>query len=356
MVLLNTSYDKTGGNMQRPDFEGALKEIVALLDAANQERLVRRITEEQIQIIAVTYQVNPYTEFAETLAEFYSDYLKQCLNDKVISEAEAEDLAHLKIVLGLNDRIVEQIHEQVVQSIYNESVAEAIADGRLDAEEREFLEKLQRDLRLSNEIAQRIYEHHAGKYLQLFFESAVQDERLSPEEEQELNAITRSLGVDLNIDQNTYSVLNKYRLYWIIENGRLPELHNVPLELAAGERCYLSVEVDWYERERQALVERIGNIRFFKANYQPLQGVEEQPILDEWQAIDRGVAYLTNRRVALRGSTTSEDIDLQRILDVRPYQQGLEIICRTGPSPYLAFEHGVDIFLVLLGRAIRDLS
>lgn len=342
--------------MERPDFEGALKEIVALLDSANQERLIRRISEAQIQIIGVTYQVNPYTEFAETLAEFYRDYLQQCLTDKVISEAESEDLAHLKIVFGLNDRTVEDIHERVVQAIYQESVNDAIADGRLDPIEREFLEKLQRDLRLPDEIAQRIYAKRASDYLQSYFGSVISDERLDPDEERELNAITRSLGVDLDISQGTLSMLNKYRLYWIIENGNLPEETDVSIELAAGERCYLSVEVEWYERERQALSDRIGNIRFFKADYQPLQGLEEQPRLDQWQTIDQGMAYLTNRRIALRGGNTSADIDLQRVMDVRPYQYGLEIFCRTGPSPYIAFEHGIDIFLVLLGRAIRDLS
>ncbi len=342
--------------MERPDFEGALKEVVALLDTANQERLIRRISEAQIQIIAVTYQVNPYTEFAETLAEFYRDYLQHCLADKVISEAEAEDLAHLKIVLGLNDRTVEQIHEAVVQAIYHESVSEAVADGRLDDAEREFLAKLQRDLRLPDEIAQRIYERQAADHLRAFFENIIDDERLSPDEERELNAITRSLGVDLDISDNNHSVLNKYRLYWVIENGKLPELYDIPIELEPGERCYLSVAVNWYERERQALSERIGNIRFFKADYQPLQSVDEQPTLEQWQAIDEGMAYLTNRRVALRGATTSADINLHRVMDVRPYQTGLEIVCRTGPSPYIAFEYGIDIFLVLLGRAIRDLS
>lgn len=342
--------------MERPDFEGALKEIIALLDTASQEHLIRRVTEAQIQIIAVTYQVNPYTEFAETLAEFYRDYLQKCLTDKIISDAEAEDLAHLKIVLGLNDRTVEQIHEQVVQSIYHESVNEALADGRLDPQERDFLSKLQHDLRLPDDIANRIYEREAADHLQAFFDDIVSDERLSPEEEQELNAITRSLGVDLDFTESTHSVLNKYRLYWIIENGKLPEIYDVPLNLTPGERCYLAVDVNWYERERQSLSERIGNIRFFKADYQPLQGLEEQTELEQWQPIDSGTAYLTNRRIALWGDDTKENIELQRVLDVRPFQNGVEVICRTGPSPFIAFEHGIDIFLVLLGRAIRDLA
>lgn len=341
--------------MNRPDFESALKEIVELIDAAIADKRIRRISEEQIQIIAVSYQVNPYIEFSETLAEFYRDFLKKALEDKVITESEAEDLAHMKLVLGLNDRMVERIHEEVVQSIYKRSVMDAVADGRIDPHEREFLEKLQRDLRLSDEIAEQIYENEAQDYLDRYFQDAIEDERLDPDEETELNAITRSLGVDINLTERTKSALNKYRLYWVIENGRLPVL-DADVELNAGEQCYFEAAATWYEQEAENLSERIGKIRFFKSDYQPLRGAESAPDMNLWQRQDYGKAYLTNQRILLDGQKMVVSIALQDILDLRPYQRGVEVYTSTTVNPYVELEAGTDIFIVLLGRAIRNLS
>lgn len=341
--------------MNRPDFESALKEIVELIDTAIADKRIRRISEEQIQIIAVSYQVNPYIEFSETLAEFYRDFLHKALEDKVINEGEAEDLAHLKLVLGLNDRAVEHIHEEVVQSIYKRSVIDAVADGRIDQQEREFLEKLQRDLRLSDDIAEQIYQNEAQEYLDRYFRSAITDERLDPDEEAELNAITRSLGVDINLTDRTKSALNKYRLYWVIENGRLPVV-DVVIELNSDEQCYLELPAAWYEQENKDLSERIGSIRFFKPDYQPLRSVAGEPNLSNWQRRDHGIAYLTNQRILLDGEASRMSLALQDILDVRAYQNGIEVYTSTTLNPYIAFQTATDIFVVLLGRAIRNLN
>ncbi len=341
--------------MNRPDFESALKEIVELIDTAIADKRIRRVSEEQIQIIAVSYQVNPYVEFSETLAEFYRDFLHKALEDKVITEGEAEDLAHLKLVLGLNDRAVERIHEEVVQAIYKRSVIEAVADGRIDSHEREFLEKLQRDLRLSDDIAEQIYQNEAQDYLDRYLTTAINDERLDPDEEAELNAITRSLGVDIALTDRTKAALNKYRLYWVIENGRLPVVE-VDIALNPDEVCYLELPAAWYEQENRDLSDRIGSIRFFKSDYQPLRGVTQQPDLSQWQRRDRGTAYLTNQRILLDGDDTRVSIALQDILDIHTYQSGVEIFTATTINPYIAFQAATDIFIVLLGRAIRNLS
>ncbi len=336
--------------------KAALSEITALVQKAIREHQLQRVSVEQIRIVVVSYQVNLYREVPEALAAIYRDHLTHCLEDKVLSEDETENLAHLKLILGLNDQDVERIHQEVVQSIYQESVEAAVADGRLDPGEQEFLNKLQYDLRLSNDIAQRIYAQEAKEYLNRYYHYATDDERLSPDEEQELNAIARSLGVDIDVDELTQSALNKYRLYWVIENGRLPVL-DVDVELGRGEYCYLEVEVDWYEHRHKTLSERIGSVRFFRSDYQRSVTLDAKPVAEEdWQHIDSGTVYLTNERLLLMGTKSQAEIELTRILDFKMYRNGIEVICRSGSSPFLAFETGVDIFLVLLGRAIRDLE
>jgi hypothetical protein len=333
----------------------ALSEILNLLEQAQQDRLLRRISLEQIQIIAGTYEVNLQRAFPDTLAGFYKDYLQHCLEDKIISEAESETLAHLKLILGLNDYTIDQIHNDVVHSIYQAGVDEVLADGRLDPEELEFLTKLQHDLIVPGELAKRIYTHKAEEYLQKFFLYAIADERLSPDEDEELYAIARSLGVDLDLDQQTQSALNKYRLYWMIENGKLPEIE-VDFPLQHAEDCYLICNADWYEYSTKTLRERMSSVRFFKSAYQHLTDLNVKLISDDDMVkIDSGRAILTSQRLILDGGSKRAEIDLEKIIDLTTYRNGVEIVGRSGTSPFLALKAGADIFAVMLGRAIRDL-
>lgn len=336
--------------------EVALSEVSALLRDAMRDQRLRRVSQEQIRIIAASYQVNLHKEFPTAMTGFYRDYLHQCLKDHVISEGEAEDLAHLKLILGLNDQTIDEIHHAVVNIVYEASVEDVLADGRLDADEQRFLERLQYDLKLSEDIAREIYAREAKEYINRYYHYVVEDERLAPAEERELNAIARSLGVDIDIDEHTQSALNKYRLYWVIENGRLPRLQS-EVGLRADEQCYLDVNAAWYEPQFKTLAERISHVRFYKSAYQRTTHLNELALNEaEWRRIDTGTVYLTNQRLVLHGAQAHDEIALDKILDVEVYRNGLEVIGVSGTSPFLALEKGLDIFLVLLGRAIRDIG
>lgn len=344
------------GQYYKHNPEVALSEVAALITDAIRDQRLRRVSLEQIQIIAVTYQVNLNKEFPKAMAGFYQDYLQHCLQDHVISDAESEDLAHLKLILGLNDQTIDDIHHEVVHAFYKASVEEVLADGRLDPDEQHFLERLQFDLKLPENIAQEIYAHEAKDYINRYYQYIVEDERLSPTEEQELNAIAHSLGVDIDVDEHTQSALNKYRLYWVIENGRLPRLFT-GLDLDTDEQCYLAVDATWYEPQFKTLAERISHVRFHKSAYQRVTHLDELGVDNpEWRLIETGKVYLTSRRLVLQGQQTQSEIGLDKILDIEIYRNGLEVIGSSGTSPFLAFEKGLDIFVVLLGRAIRDLG
>ena len=69
------------------------------------------------------------------------------------------------------------------------------------------------------------------------------DERLSPEEEKELREISKSLNLEVNIDQNTQELLNKYRLFWQIENGAIPVI-SAPIILQKSENCYFHTNMN----------------------------------------------------------------------------------------------------------------
>ena len=92
-------------------------------------------------------------------------------------------------------------------------------------DERRFLEKLKSDLKLPDDITKDIYNESAKVLLEKFISDAVSDERLSPEEQSEYDAICKSLNVDLKFEKQTQAALDRFKLYWQLENGDLPTLN-----------------------------------------------------------------------------------------------------------------------------------
>ncbi|MEO5510639.1 MAG: hypothetical protein ABIS27_08400 [Longimicrobiales bacterium] len=133
--------------MNRLPRENAWIEVNNLLaDVAE----VRGVRPEQVARIAERYRMPLRGEFCGRLERFYRDYLLFCLADRRLSEDERSDLAHLKRILRLNDRVVSAIHESVARQVYAQGVDAVLSDGRINPEEREFLHILQQHLALSS--------------------------------------------------------------------------------------------------------------------------------------------------------------------------------------------------------------
>lgn len=254
--------------------------------------------------------------------------------------------------------IVDEIHNEVAASIYQKGVEEAIADGRLNSNEKVFLEKLQRDLRLPDETAQRIYSAKAKEYLERYLKVAISDERFSPGEEKEINAIFESLGVKIIYDEETKSLLNRYRLYWIIENESLTEIE-VGIKLQRDEKCYFDCDVDWHEyRSVTRPVQYVGpTLRTKSARdfYCRMSDLDVQKISDDLlNYINSGRLFLTNKRLIFMGTQNNTAIELTKILDFIPYKNGVKIQEESGKISFLVFDKDIDIFAVTLGRVIQD--
>jgi hypothetical protein len=117
---------------------------------------VRQVRPEQIARIAEKYRMPLRGQFLGRLERFYRDYLIYCLADARLSAEELSDLAHLKRILRLDDRVVCAIHERVAMQVYAQTVDAVLADGRIDAVEREFLHTLQEHLAISRKTVERI--------------------------------------------------------------------------------------------------------------------------------------------------------------------------------------------------------
>ncbi len=299
--------------------ENAVVELNNLL--ATKE--IQSITPNDIQKIEHKYGLNLHKEFALNLEEFYAVYLNSCLLDNVLSDNEVDDLRHLKSLLGLNDVVINKLHDKIGGAIYEANFKEVIKDGRLGKKEKSFIEKLQNDLRLDESLANKISEEVRGAYLNNFIKRAIADDMLSPEEEKELDLICKSLNVKLDLDQKTKDHFKKIKLFWIIENGELP-ICKVDINLQKNEVCYYTDFIEWEELRRGS-----------------------------WTVIDRGNVFFTNKRILFMGESKNTNIRLEKILSCTIHAHGVEVDKDAGKVPILIPRKDIDIMGRILKRLIR---
>jgi hypothetical protein len=316
------------------------------------------VSQNDISNIALRYSRDVLKKNNRGLAELYTDYLKHCLTDKILTEIELQELKHLKDILSLTDRDIDNLHNEIAGAIYNKSMNDIVSDGKIEKSEEEFLTKLQNNLKLSDDVANNISTQVRGQFLQDFFDNVVSDERLSPQEEQQLELISKNLNINIQIDDKIKSKLDRYKLYWVIENVEIPEI-SVALSLEKNEKCYFQSTCEWYEM--RTITERINysgttaSIKIMKGVRYRVGSIKPQRITSEqWKQIDYGKMYLTNKRIILIGQSKNSNIKLQKVLSFTPYSDGIEISKDTGRSPLIKFSNNADIFALILSRLIND--
>jgi len=336
--------------------ENAVIEVINLIANAGS---ISNVFREDVIKIEERYKVNLNKKFGPTLELLYSNYLQSCLSDKHIDEEEANSLSRLKQLFSLNDKTANRLHNDIVQTIYKESVEEAIKDGRLTGEEKFFLEKLQKEVCLSDEIVKGIYAKASTEHINAYLSMIGKDERLSPQEDAELTSIAKNLSVAIDFTDKTKKLLDEYRLYWLIENGELPEIAT-EINLQKDEKCYAKRDINWYENRRVTKRIRYSGpsfrIKLAKGLYWRIGEVSVQPISEDvLSLIDSGEVYLTNKRIIFTGNRKNTSLRLSKILDFTVFKNGIEITKDSGKSPLLGFEESVNVFAMILGRMIKEL-
>jgi hypothetical protein len=334
--------------------ENAIIELNNLLATKS----IAEISFNEVNIISSKYKINLPKVFPKNINELYAASLNFYLQDKKLSNQEIEDLKLLKQFLGLNESQIENIHNQIVGKIYSVSYENAISDGRLTDEEELFLKNLKNELKLSDEIEVKISEDVRKNYFNNFVQNAIKDERLTPDEEKEMEAICKSLNIETKVDENSQRILDRYKLYWVLENGEIPTI-DVDLNLQRGEICYFKSFANWYEY--RAVTKRIdyggptAKIKIMKGVYYRVGSVKVNRVTsNELKLINSGDLYLTNKRLIFSGNDKNSTIKLEKVLSFTPYSDGVEIEKETGKIPTIMFNNNVDIFCIVLSRLLKE--
>jgi len=297
------------------------------------------------------------------MLEIYKKYLMYCLQDRKLSQTEIENLKALKRLLDLKDDDVRKIYKDVALSVYKEEVEKAIEDGRLSDEEKEFLENLRKELNIPEELAEKIKNELAHDFFKNLLSEAIADERLSSEEEQELEEVAKSLGLEISLDDATKQKLAKYKYLWQLENGDIPEIDKteLPIRLPKTERCYFYVDAVYYE-PRKVHTGRVNyggltyRYRIAKGLYLRMGTLNFYPQTEEKLVpLDSGTVFITNKKILFVGNKGSRKIDLRRIIDFKPYRDGIQIIKDAGRSPFLKLDTDIELLVVLLNRLLSEI-
>lgn len=281
------------------------------------------------------------------------------VRDDEIDDAEARYLEQLRAALGISDRELRAIQEEVLHPRFRSEVAAAIADDHLSADDRSRLDRLVARLRLAPETAKWIYEQEGQARIDAALGEAIADGRLSPAEDRALQELARNLGASLTVDDATRRQLDRMRLLWRIDNGELPRL-SVPINLQRGEVCHAQAPATWYERRtRTTTVGYSGfstSVRICKGVRYRVSTVKPTRITrEELVQIDAGTVYVTSKRVIFDGYRKNSSLRLSSLLGFTPFADGVQLEKSSGRPPILALSQvDVEIFHATLAAAMAN--
>ncbi len=352
--------------LQRPNYIQRLfsfkPKINALIEINNllATKPLEEIAVEDIESIAAKYKLNLHRKFSDKLKEIFQTYLTNCLSDDLLSDTELNELNKLKHLLVLTDNEVSEIQLKLTSELYRKSFDQAISGGTFEKSTEEFIDKLQKNIRLSDDIAAKIGSESSKHFMDNELQKIIADQKISPDEWNELNQIAKNLNVTLLIDDATQQQLEKFKLYWLIENGTLPT-KDIAITLPRNENCYFSMDADWFET--RTITKRINyggpalRIKIMKGVYYRAGSLGVQRITsEELTQIDSGIIYITNKRIIFVGTLRSVNIQLSKILSVSPYSDGVGIEKDSGKSPIIRVSSNADIMAMILGRVINDIQ
>lgn len=293
---------------------------------------------------------------AEVCDQVWTEAFKTFLADDRISDAEAAYLAVLRRPLNVGEDVVMEAEQRFTIPRYRKALRDALADQELSAEEHAHLEQLAAALRISPALQRDLYSKDAKDLLQAVLTDILADRRLSPEEFTHFAALAKHLGINASFEEATEALMHRYALYWRIEHGDIPAV-DVPIALQRGETCHFVCQARWLEHRRQTRTTGYYSsgvsVRVARGLYYRFGSSRPQRVTTEGLAeIDRGVLYLTNKRVLFDGATRNWTIRWATIIAFHAYSDGIVLEKGTGKSPHLVLDGDAELAAVLCGALL----
>ncbi len=183
--------------------------------------------------------------------------------------------------------------------------------------------------------------------------NSLADGVLSPADHALIFSTADRLELKMDLSEETVAELEKMMKFWQIENGNL-DIIDISISLPDQEICYFTGPCQWMEMRKTLQAVSYSGL---SANFMLGKGIRYRMgafkpshiSTDKLTEIDRGIVYLTNRRLLFMGNSKNSSIHLPNILSFVPYMNAIEIGKGSGKSPVLLCERS-DILAHLIAR------
>jgi hypothetical protein len=329
-----------------------------LADRALQHLLAQRdptrISRSDISDLLLEYEVSGPAA-RELLVRIWRQVLSAFLKDDAFSDREIAYLDALREAFALTDEEVRAAEREVVHPRYSVALHEALADARLSDEERAVLHRLAAQLRLPANVQHDLYARSTKTVIEGLLGRSAADRRLSPDELQQLASVARHLGVTPDFDHATEAMLDRYALFWRIENGDLPS-ETVDVPLAGDEVCHLVARAEFYEPTgigEGGETEGVGSVRIARGVYYRVGSVSDERMNRAGlRRVDTGRLLITSKRVLFDGSRDGVSVGLRDISSYQVHADGIVLERRAGVGPHVTLDGDVELAAVILGAAL----
>jgi len=240
-----------------------------------------------------------------------------------------------------------------LKSILERFLRQAAKDRRFSKNEKIMYEKLKEVFGISDEEAKKILSAVLTEEINKYIKLAIEDGDWSPEEEKELLAFAKSFNVDLKLDKETENLLKRLRFVWKLNSGILPNV-SADVKLKKDETCHFKEFVQLGEIRKRVIKQSYSGPRI---SFRIAKGIylshgtlyrhrDEKEVLE---FVDEGYLYLTNKRLIFRGNKKTISLQLQNILDVTFYKDGMQVFKGSGRPLFFSFEPS-DEFCLLFNK------
>ncbi len=287
--------------------------------------------------------------------------LKKPLEDYILYVVREGDfvnsmqgILHLLDVMQISLEDVQDIAEKALEIM----VMKVAEDLVLDESERSNLEALIKTLRIPDKRVKGIYSSVVKRVVMDYIQKATRDGSWSPDEEGVLIKFVNDLGINLELDEETKEMLERLRFVWEIENGILPVV-DADVKLRRGEVCHFRVGAKLWELKRKRISRGYAGprltYRVAKGLYLSYGAYKPQAEIKEvYEKVDEGELYLTNKKILFVGKYKSISLNLNRVIDIERYINGVALYKESGKPLIFTFqEKDVDKF-ILIFTAIWD--
>lgn len=330
-----------------------------LADTALQNLLSQRdpahITRTDISELLLEYDVSGPAA-RDLLVQMWRRVLTAFLGDDAFSDREIAYLEALRDALALTDAEIAASERQVVHPRYAIALRDALADARLTDEERATLARLAEQLRLPDDVQKELHTRSSRSVIEGLLDRSVADRRLSPAELEQLASVARHLGVTPDFDGATEAMLDRYALFWHIENGDLPSVIVDDIPLDADETCHLALPAERYESRgvgEASDSEGAGSVRIARGVYYRVGSTtDERMNRGSLEKVDTGRLLVTSKRVLFDGTKGSSPFRLRELSSYQVYADGLALDRRSGGGPWFALQGDTELAAVILGAAL----